>query len=245
MNQNFKKYLDPKKYVTYMRRKLAKPWKRSYSQLGEDLVIIFIFSILKISNPTYLDIGTNDPKKLNNTYKLYSKGWKGVCIEPDPVLCKKIRKVRPNDMVLNVGVGISEEKSVNFYLMDDHRLNTFSEHEAARMKTMGHTIQKMISIPLIPIHKIIKDNFATYPNFVSIDTEGMDLDIIKTFDFTTSLPEVFCIETVIYKKGGLGKKIPEIRELMERNGYFAFTDTYINTIFVNKKAWESRGHSTF
>jgi hypothetical protein len=60
--------------------------KVSYSQSGEDVIVDFIFQILKIQKPSYLDVGAHHPSYLSNTYLFYQKGCQGVCIEPDPVL---------------------------------------------------------------------------------------------------------------------------------------------------------------
>src|SRR5262249_41785767 len=44
------------------------PFYPSFAQSGEDLIVSFIFAHLKLSQPTYIDIGAGDPIKWNNTY---------------------------------------------------------------------------------------------------------------------------------------------------------------------------------
>ena len=76
----------------------------SYSQCGEDKIIDFILSYLgENKGLSYLDIGCNNYKKLNNTYNLYKKGIRGVLIDANPVFIEDIRKYRPGDTVLNCG----------------------------------------------------------------------------------------------------------------------------------------------
>ena len=58
--------------------------KISYSQLGEDLIIEFVFNGIGINKINYLDIGAHHPIEINNTYLFYLKGSYGVLIEPDP-----------------------------------------------------------------------------------------------------------------------------------------------------------------
>jgi len=214
----------------------------SYSQCGEDLIINFIFeNYLKINKPSYLDIGAHNPTYLSNTYFFYQRGCHGVCIEPDPNLCDKIRNKRSRDTCLNVGVGFSSEANADFYVMTTKTLNTFSEEEAKRYQSYEtQKIEKVLKIPLIPVNEIIRNNFKSCPNLVSLDVEGLDLNILKSFDFTNYRPEIFCIETLTYVEDKSETKITEINDLLSSKDYMVYADTYINTIFVDKKAWDNR-----
>lgn len=60
---------------------LRRHYRKSYSQCGEDVIVDRILSLMGIKNPTYLDIGANDPIFRNNTYFLYEKGFSRVNIE--------------------------------------------------------------------------------------------------------------------------------------------------------------------
>ncbi|HED37128.1 MAG TPA: FkbM family methyltransferase, partial [Ignavibacteria bacterium] len=146
----------------------------SYSQLGEDLIVNFILKNFKINKPTYVDIGAHHPIYLSNTYLFYKKGSKGICIEPDPELFRNIKKKRGNDICLNIGIGIEEEKLTDYYVISDKVLNTFSKKEAEHLTTAtSKEIENIIKIPLVPMSKIITkylDNKV--PNFISLDTEG-------------------------------------------------------------------------
>ena len=215
--------------------------KLSYSQCGEDLIIEFIFNSLNIKNPFYLDIGANHPTYLSNTYFFYKNGCNGICIEPDPILFDYFKKKRSRDICINCGVGTGKERLENFYIMTTKTLNTFSNETAESYQNYGsNKIEKIIPIKLLPIENIL-DKYTNRPiNFVSLDTEGHDLEILKNFCFSKYKPEVFCIETLTYTEDKTEKKIPAIINLMENNGYFVYADTYINTIFVNNNSWVNR-----
>jgi FkbM family methyltransferase len=215
--------------------------KRSYSQCGEDLIVDFVFNDLKINDPTYVDIGAHHPKYLSNTHFFYTKGCHGICIEPDPYLFKKIKKQRTRDICLNLGIGINQEKSADLYIMTTRTLNTFSKSEAERYQSYGsEKIEKTIKMPLENINDIINRHCKIKPNFISLDIEGLDFDIIKTFDFSTCKPEVFCIETITYTENKTEEKIESIIDFMKNKNYFVYADTYINTIFVNIDSWKNR-----
>ncbi len=129
----------------------------------------------------------------------------------------------------------------DFYVMTTKTLNTFSKEEAERYQSYGiQKIEKVLKIPLFPVNDIINDYFSGCPNLVSLDVEGLDLDILKTFDFKKYRPEVFCVETLTYTENKSEVKITEINDLLSSNGYIVYADTYINTIFVEKNSWLKR-----
>lgn len=216
-------------------------FKKSYAQTGEDLIIHFIFHSLKIEKPFYLDIGTYDPCNINNTYFFYRKGARGVCVEPDPCLFKRIQQKRPGDICLNAGIGLENSKNADFYIMSTKTLNTFSKQEAEKYVSFGRQkIEKIIQIPLININHLVKEYFNGPINLVSIDIEGFDEQVVRSFDFSQKRPEVFCVETINYTENNTETKNPGLIEYMQINGYMVFADTYINTIFVDEKKWKNR-----
>lgn len=232
-----------KKSIGMIFRKIKpkKYGKMSYSQCGEDLIVDFILKILKINNPTYLDIGSYLPQKINNTYLFYKKGGHGVGIEPDPGLHAKHIKFRKKDISLNIGIGAEEKKSAEFYMMSSKTLNTFSKEEAMKYESCGkQKIEKKIEIPLKTANWVMEKYFDKCPNFISIDVEGLDLAILKTFDFKKFRPEIICVETISYTENNTEKKDYEIIDLMKKNNYMLYADTYINSIFVDLEKWKKR-----
>lgn len=214
---------------------------RSYSQSGEDLIMNRALCRMGIQKPVYLDIGANDPIKNNNTYLFYTKGAHGILIEPDPVLYERIMKKRRKDKVLNLGISIEDKNEIDFYVMTNRFLNTFSYEEAHKIQSYGKDkIEKTIKVNVITIDSLIETYCLTTPNLVSLDIEGLDFEILKSINFSTFRPEVFCIETITYTQDNTESKRQEIFELMKHNGYMAFADTYINTIFVDIPKWKNR-----
>lgn len=216
--------------------------KNSYSQSGEDVIVDFVFTVLKIKSPTYLDIGAHHPYYLSNTAFFYEKKSFGVSVEPDPYLFEIIKKERPNEISLNVGVGLESGEKADFYIMNVPTLNTFSKEEAEKYVSYGSkNIKEVIKLPLLTVNQIIETYFkGKSPNFISLDVEGMDTQIIKSFDFDKYKPEVFCIETLTYTEDNSEKKLNNIIEFMIDKGYLLYADTFINSIFVDKNKWSNR-----
>src|SRR5258706_16460712 len=101
-------------FKNILRRTIFKHIRASYSQSGEDIIITNLFTRLGIKNPSYLDIGANEPVAVSNTYRLYTRGSKGVCIEPNPVMYNKLKKKRKRDVCINAGVAFDEKKEADF-----------------------------------------------------------------------------------------------------------------------------------
>ena len=209
--------------------------ERSYAQSGEDKILRHLFNSRNKDTITYLDVGTNHPVMSNNTYLFYRTGSSGVCIEPNPLFASMIRKQRPRDICLNVGLGEEEASETDFFVMSAHTLSTFAKHEAEDLARNGkYEIEKVIKIGLVNINSVIGKYFSQSPDLVSLDVEGWNEEVVRSFDFTMSRPFCFCVETLTFADDGTGKKIEEIFEIFGDNGYEVYADTHINTIFIDK-----------
>jgi len=216
--------------------------KVSFSQCGEDRIIQFLFDTLEIQRYRYLDIGAHHPRRSSNTYLFYTSGGSGVLIEPNPDLAALIAQVRPRDLCLNVGLAGQARSEVPFYVMSSDTLCTFSKCEAERMASeCGEEISEVRYLKVLSPESVLSAHFRDGLNLVSLDVEGLELEILDAFDLQRYRPEVFCIETISYAIDGSGTKSSEIAQFMAKNGYMVFADTYINTIFVDRSRWERLG----
>jgi FkbM family methyltransferase len=215
----------------------------TYSQFGEDLIIAYLFNNLGIRQPSYLDIGANEARFISNTYYFYEHGSTGVLIEPNISLVRKLKKIRPKDTVVNAGIGIDAVSEADFYVFPDYAngLSTFSKTEAEHwqvngMKGLGKIpVEKIVKMQLLPINHILEKYFSeAAPNFISIDVEGLDLDILKSMNFERFRPEVICVETLVYNKEQEGYKNTSTTEFMRSVGYEVYSDTRVNTIYARK-----------
>ncbi len=217
-------------------------YQKSYSQCFEDRFCLNLIKTLKLTNPIYLDIGCNHPINGNNTYLLYQQGYNGVLIEPIPSICNIIRKERPNDVVLTIGVG--ENKDVKkLYEFNANVLSTFCKKDAdeiVKNSNGKYYITKEYEVELLNINQIIQKYFVSCPNIISIDVEGLNLEIIKVFDFKSYRPEIFIIETLNFTIDANETRIDEIFSIMKLNGYMLYIDTYINALFIDEKKYRNR-----
>jgi FkbM family methyltransferase len=212
----------------------------TYSQAGEDVIIDFLLQGIGLHKLSYLDLGTNVPDWGNNTYLFYKRGGKGVLVEADETIIPLIKKIRPNDKILNIGVGLGNQKEADFYIFENNGLNTFSREEAECREREGKSkIKKITKVPLKPINEIIAENFDGIPDFLSIDIEGLDLPVLKTLDFNKYPISIICAETCTFSENHIKPKDNLIANFLLSKDYFIYADTYINTIFVNNKWFNS------
>jgi FkbM family methyltransferase len=220
--------------------KKENPWvKKSYSQSGEDLIIKFLFDNLNIQKPGYLDIGAHHPFYINNTALFHELGSTGINIEPDPTLFKEFPKYRKGDINLNIGIGI-EESNADFYIISSPTLNTFSKTEAEKYKEEGnYSITDVINVPINNLENILnKYNGGKFPDFLTLDAEGIDELIIKSIDYKSNYPTIICVETISFSTSGKGVKNTQLIDYIIKNGYMVYADTNINTIFIRRDIWE-------
>ena len=211
--------------------------KLSYSQSGEDLIIRFVFDNLEIKNPSYIDIGAYDPYEYSNTAIFYKDGSRGINLEPLPDQYQKFLIDRKEDINLNIAIS-DKTGETDFSIMPNKKLSRMVNY-TGKDETSSVSQRSIIKIKTTTIMSVLQ-NYCnkTLPDFLSIDTEGSDLQILKSIDYNYYSPHLICIETMTHsqKRGG-SKKIDEIFDFLESKGYFVYANTYINSIFVRKKSW--------
>ncbi len=206
----------------------------SYSQCGEDRILKFLFdNILKISKPSFLDIGAHHPYYLNNTNIFYESGSSGINIDPNEISIQLFKKHRPRDISLQLGIS-DKATELDFYTFRYSTHNTFDPVEAEKHKDALLSITK---IKVQTIEYIIQEYAnGVFPDFLSLDVEGLDLRILKTIDFSTNGPKVICVESNFEKSKTIWDKNYELIHYLKKENYVVYSDTFINTIFLQRKA---------
>lgn len=212
-----------------------------YSQAGEDSIVSFILSYLqdKKQGISYLDIGCNHYRKMNNTYHFYKKGIRGVLVEANPDFIEDIKINRPEDIVLNVGVGEQVTDSLTFYVLNGDGLSSFNRSviDEALKENTDLEIIKEISVPIVTVNSIMKQYFYSAPTICSIDIEGDELSVLKSIDMDKYRPVIYIVETIEYRKNlDLNNKRNDIVDYMRSKGYHEYAFTGINSIFIDSMA---------
>lgn len=211
-------------------------YKKSYSQFGEDMILktLFLYLFCKdITNIKYVDIGANYPIEDNNTYNLYLNGGSGILVEPNPYFIPFYKLDRPNDTIINAGIKFDPNiDSALYYDFGYYALglNTFSEEKKNEV-IKYHELKQTHTLPLIDVNDVLSK--MDYIDFISLDVEGVELEVLKNVNFDNKQlrAKLFCIEankTEIecgYKS--------EVTEFMENNGYIMVADNFTNIFYAD------------
>ena len=172
---------------------------KSYSQYGEDLIIYDFFKHHFDIKGNYLDIGAFHPKMISNTHILHTLGWRGTVIDLDDFklkLFKRNRKDKVNILTRVVIPGFldqSETYSVYKFKQPFSELDTLDRKVAEEMKSSSGLEFLEDKVEAVGINNLLKEQKF---NFVNIDVEGMDEDLILSLDFENiNLPELIVFES--------------------------------------------------
>ena len=204
------------------------------SQFGEDKKILKLFK--EKTNGTYLDLGCFHPLRQNNTYLLYKLGWKGINIDLNPLTIELFNVARPND--INICVAISKKKGSKDLFFDNElsSLNTINKNHTLFLKKAFNQINlKKRKIKTNTLNNILKKYKINKIDFMNIDIEDSELDVLKTINFKYFYIKVICIEVINQfhtKQSKINKD--KIVKLLKKNNYVLVHKTYVNYIFVKK-----------
>jgi len=200
----------------------------SYSQKGEDLIIEKLLG--KKKKGFYVDVGANHPTACSNTYRFYKKGWSGINIEPNHVNIMKFRRMREKD--INLGIGISQKKGkMIFYEFEETALSTFSKEEAKKNSKAGKKLKRKINVRVEKLSTVLKEYAKEKEiDFLSVDTEGFDMEVLKSNDWNKFKPTIICLETA--GRGYTKDYAQEFLSYLSKYDYKIAARTRLNTIYM-------------
>lgn len=170
---------------------------KSYSQNNEDLFVLDYFKGFK---GTLLEIGANDGHTLSNSLLLIENGWKAWLVEPSSAFYSLEELHKDNKLVHCCYFGIGEkDETVKFYESGAHVIGGSDKalvssvyiNETDRWKKQGVEFTEKETV-LISWNRFSDNNFIL--DFISIDAEGMDWQILKQIDLTAVGCKCLCIE---------------------------------------------------
>ena len=164
----------------------------SYAQNREDVLLDRLFPRGKPG--FYVDIGANDPVKGSVTKHFYELGWHGVNVEPASHPFGMLSKARERDVNLNVGISDTEAEMTLFELpFDFSGGSTFSEGNASRHRETGiPSVER--KVPTMTLAQLCERHVPGEIDFLSIDVEGHELQVLEGGDWKRWRPRVVVIE---------------------------------------------------
>ena len=220
-------------YYMYFRPKIFFP-KKSYSMLGEDLVVNNFFK--NKTNGTYVDVGCYHPIDGNNTHLLFKNGWNGINIDLNKISIDLFNIARKNDENFRVAVSNKSKKIKFYYRKKINMLNTINKNFANSSFKKGYSIDYIQARTLSSILKESKLKNKKI-DFLNIDIEGNEINALKTLDFKIYRPKLICVEIHNFTSNRLKKgnfKDHSIYKFLKQKGYKHIWKNEFSFIFKGK-----------
>ena len=205
-----------------------------YSQHGEDFLLWSLFDYKEAG--FYVDVGAFDGVHLSNTYFFEQRGWSGICIEPHPEYFLRCQQARPRSMCLNVACVAGDD--VDHVELFTEVSGLYSGVLGGREEDLRERYQRgwglefeglnPIVVPARTLNSILSESLppGAEIDFVSIDVEGTELDVLRGFDLRTYHPRVLVVETNTDEaRGALTTYLAEM-------GYLEARPLGVNTFYV-------------
>lgn len=194
----------------------------SYSQFGEDLLVQEMIGYDR-RDIFYIDLGAFHPMSKSNTYIFYKRGGRGICVEPNPKARALWKRHRPRDIFVGRGVTGGESCCLSYIVgSGSGAQNSFHSHgktaSSSHLEMECINIRELVAEFLPPAQSI---------DLLSVDCEGMDLDLIKNFPFDLVRPKVVLVEDFEYSEES------EIHLIMTKSGYKFLAYKKITKIFID------------
>jgi len=170
----------------------------SYGQTGQDILVHYLLEKhRKIPKGdyagTYVDVGACYPVVSSNTYFFYERGWRGLCVDANPATRERFLKRRPDDVFITEAVG-PEAGELPFFLYDNPQWNSLdpARREAKKSRFLGE-----ITVPVRPLSAMIDEAIPGRPiDFMTIDTEGHELAVLRSLDLARHRPSIVLMESI-------------------------------------------------
>lgn len=163
-----------------------------YSQNNEEEIILNFF---KKKKGIFLDLGAYDGIDLSNTRALAEKGWKGICVEPNPNIFLKLKENYKNNLdVFCFPFAIGEFDGKTKFHNNDTYYSTIKESELDRW--VGTSLSfNTEEVDVLTFSSFL--NLSPYKqfDFISIDCEGVDYEILKQINLDEVSCKLICVET--------------------------------------------------
>lgn len=186
-----------------------------HSQIGQDKWVVE--KTLGKRNGYFVEIGASDGVKLSNTFTLEKHyNWQGICVEPNPKvyqrLCQNRTCITVNDCIYSES-GLTLEFLVCGVLSTLENFATNDHH--AKKRNQARTGENLVSVRTTEPNELLEKHGApTYIDYMSIDTEGSELEIVKSIDF-----DKWKIALLTIEHNKLKDKREKIFNILSKKGY--------------------------
>lgn len=195
----------------------------SKSQLNQDLNVLKFYNNKK--DGFFVEIGASDGIDLSNTFLLEkSYNWKGICVEPSPNDFLQLKNNRDHSICCDSAVYSVSGLTLNFDIANSERLlSGISTHIDCHKKVVDKN-KTTITVNTISLVDLLdKYNAPSFIEYLSLDTEGSEYEILRTFDFNK-----YKFGLIDVEHNYVEPRRSQIKDLLRENGY----------IYVGENKWD-------
>jgi FkbM family methyltransferase len=221
------------KLYWYLKRKQRKKNIRTdgHSQYGQDRSVFELLE--RPANGVFLDIGANDGISFSNSLFFEEKGWTGICVEPHPLIFKTLQEKRKCHLV-NACIS-DQDETVDFLVVEgrSHMLSGIDQFlDDRHRQRIDREIaeyggsKRIIEIEALSLASLLGRFSIGEVDYLSIDTEGCELPILRNFDFETTHVKTIGVEN--------GTRSPDIFRYLTSVGYRLAKCVGCDEIYIRK-----------
>lgn len=175
-----------------------------HSQLGQEAFVVGFTN--GAAGLKYLELGAYDPYLLSNTATLReSFGWTGISVDPNPEVLEKFKSANLGHCFINAGVAGQDTDAT----LIKNGAMSYTQNLQGDIEKNSHFVH------LVGINNLVKD--LTQIDYLSIDIEGGEVEVIKNFPFGRIKPLIITIEHNFREIDKL-----TIKEFLSTKGYREF-----------------------
>jgi FkbM family methyltransferase len=171
---------------------------RSCSQHGEDALIWALCG--EKTTGYFVEVGAYDGVSLSNSYFFEAIGWTGLLVEAHPDLYSRCRNARPGSRVVHAALGkAGADGSVAFHAVSggqgiDSLSYTVTDDEHTRRIVREGGSARIVEVPLTSLDALLGVDPPTTIDFVSVDVEGAEMDVLQGLDLDRWRPRILVVE---------------------------------------------------
>ena len=138
----------------------------------------------------FVEVGANAPQQGSQSWQFEQAGWTGVLVEPQPDLAERLRQMRRAHVVAAAcSSPANAGKTMTLHVLGPHSsLNR-------ELAVTGVVADSEIEVPIRTLDDILQEIGAPSPiDFVSIDVEGHEAEVLSGFDLERWRPRLLLLE---------------------------------------------------
>ena len=209
----------------------------SYAQNFEDVILNRIFK--DEESGFYIDVGAHHPIYDSVTKAFYNRGWRGINIEPVSEFFELLQQDRPDDINLHLAVG-EQATQLEFFELQGSGFSTFNRDTAIKLATIRQLPLSCYTVTVSTLADICQKYVHTSIDFLKIDVEGWEEQVIAGNDWETFRPTVIIIEATI--PDSPSRRETNILSFLESKGYKLVYFDGLNDYYLAEESSELTFH---